>query len=48
MQNEVRKSEIETRDGNRYFSNLKETGGLLEPAIAAHKIINTLIGKKIL
>jgi len=48
MQNEVRKSEIETGDGNRYFSNLKETGGLLEPAIAAHKIINTLIGKKIL
>lgn len=48
MQNEIRKSEIETRYGNRYFSNLKETGGLLEPAIAAHKIINTLIRKKIL
>lgn len=48
MQYEIRKSKIETRYGNRNFSNLKEIGGLLEPDVAAHKIINTLIGRKIL
>lgn len=48
MQNEIRKSEIETRYGNRNFSNLKEIGGLLEPDVAAHMIINALIERKIL
>lgn len=48
MQHKIRKSEIETRYGNQKFSNLKEIGGLLEPDVAADKIINTLISSKIL
>lgn len=48
MQNKIRKTEIEIRFGNQNFSKLKESGELLEPDVAAQKIINTLIRKQIL
>ena len=48
MHHKIRKSEIEIRCGDQKFSNLKDIGGLLEPDFAADKIINTLIGSKIL
>jgi benzil reductase ((S)-benzoin forming) len=48
MQKKIRKSEIESKCENRFFSKLKENGELLKPDIAAQKIINELIRKQML